>query len=309
MTVNRLMEMDSFVHVASKCSFSAAANELGVSPALITRRLQQLEADLGIPLINRTTRSVSLTEAGKRYYDFCVCILDKIRKEERALKSLHDEPCGQLNIIAPMSFGILEMGKALTAFKTLYPAVNASLIVSDQWRSTFDPSHYGADVLIRFTQPQDSNLFMRKLGRIPWIVCASPAYLNKAGTPQTPAELARHSCLCTLRPFLKGVWPFEGPDGKQTIKVSGVVAPSTAITMRYMALDGTGIALLPIFCVADDLREGRLVRLFEDYKIPEQTISAYYPNARQQPQTMRLFLKFLEERFRNASWGKPLAPA
>ena len=308
MTVNRLVEMDSFVRVATHCSFSAAASILGVSPALITRRLQQLEADLGIPLVNRTTRNVSLTDAGKRYYDFCTRILDEVQQEERALRRLHDEPSGQLNIIAPMSFGILEMGKTLTAFMAQYPAVNASLIVSDNWQTTFDPSHYGADILIRFTQPRDSNLIMRKLGRIPWVVCASPDYLKKNSRPKTPEDLAKHSCLCTLRPFAKGTWPFEGPDGKQTIKVSGVVAPSTAIAMRYMVMDGAGIALLPLFCVAEDLRKGTLVRLLEDYKIPEQTIAAYYKNARQQSQSVRVFLRFLEARFRNPTWLEPLAP-
>ena len=308
MTVNRLVEMESFVRVARQCNFSAAASTLGVSPALITRRLQQLEADLGVPLVNRTTRNVSLTDAGKRYYDFCVRILDEVQQEERALKHLHDEPSGQLNIIAPMSFGILEMGKALTAFMSQYPAVNANLIVSDNWQSSFDPSQYGADILIRFTQPRDSILIMRKLGRIPWIVCASPEYLKKNGKPRTPNDLVSHSCLCTLRPFVKGTWPFDGPEGKLTIKVSGVVAPSTAIVMRYMVLDGTGIALLPIFCVADDLRKGTLVRLLEDYKIPEQTIAAFYKNARPQPQSVRLFLKFLETRFRNPTWMESLEP-
>jgi DNA-binding transcriptional LysR family regulator len=105
-----------------------------------------------------------------------------------------------------------------------------------------------------------------------------------------------------LRPFIKNTWPFEGPNGPENIKVSGVVAPSTAITMRYMVLDGTGIALLPSFCIADDIHKGTLVPLLEDYKVPEQTIGAYYQNARQQPQSMKLFLKFLESRFRNANW-------
>jgi DNA-binding transcriptional LysR family regulator len=307
MTANRLIEMESFVRVARHSSFSAAAQSLGVSPALMTRRVQQLEIDLGVALIHRTTRNVSLTNAGKRYFDFCVRILDEVLQEERAIKNMLEEPVGHLNIIAPMSFGILEMGKALTAFMSLYPSVKTNLIISDNWQSTFDPGHYGADVLIRFTQPRDSNLFMRKLGRIPWVLCASPAYLEKAGYPEKPTDLQKHSCLCTLRPFVKNTWPFEGPNGHENIKVSGVVAPSTAITMRYMVLDGTGIALLPIFCIADDLRSGALVPLLENYKIPEQTISAYYQNARQQTQSMKLFLKFLEGRFRNASWLQPVA--
>ena len=302
MTGNRLVEMDSFVRVARACNFSSAATELGVSPALVTRRIQSLETDLGVHIINRTTRQVSLTEAGKRYFEFCERILDEIQKEERALKHLQDEPSGRLNVIAPMSFGIMEMGKAVTSFMMDYPEIQVSLIISDSWKSTFDPGRYGADLLLRFTRPKDSGLYVRKLGTMGWVACASPDYLRKVGMPKHPTELPHHSCLLTARPFEKGIWTFHHPSGVQKVKVSGVVAPSTAITMRYMVLDGAGIALLPLFCVADDLRERRLVRVLSDYTVPSQIIGAYYPHARQQPRTMKLFLKFLEARFKAAQW-------
>ena len=303
MKANRLVEMESFVRVARASNFSAAASELGVSPALVTRRIQSLENDLGVHIINRTTRQVSLTEAGKRYFDFCVRILDEIHKEERALKRMQDEPSGRLNVIAPMSFGIMEMGKAVTSFMMDYPEIQVSLIISDNWKSTFDPARYGADLLLRFTRPKDSGLTIRKLGMMGWVACASPAYLRNSGMPKDPSELSRHSCLLTARPFEKGIWSFHSAAGVQKVKVSGVVAPSTAITMRYMVLDGAGIALLPLFCVADDLRERRLVRVLTDYTVPSQTIGAYYPHARQQPRSMKLFLRFLEARFKAASWN------
>ena len=114
-----------------------------------------------------------------------------------------------------------------------------------------------------------------------------------------------HSCLRTTRPFTKGTWTFHGTEGAQEVKVSGVVAPSTAITMRYMVLDGAGIALLPLFCVAEDIREKRLVRLFSDFSVPEQSICAYHTHGRQQPRAMRLLLKFLETRFKSAPWTTP----
>lgn len=280
MVANRLVEMESFVRVARTCNFSSAATELGVSPALITRRIQSLETDLGVHIVNRTTRQVSLTEAGKRYFEFCERILEEIQSEERALKRLQDAPSGRLNVIVPMSFGIMEMGKAVTSFMLDFPEIQVSLIISDNWKSTFDPGRYGADLLLRFTRPKDSGLYLRKLGTMGWIACASPEYLRKVGMPKHPTDLSRHSCLLTTRPFEKGIWTFNHTSGVHKVKVSGVVAPSTAITMRYMVLDGAGIALLPLFCVLEDLRERRLVRVLTEYSVPSQIIGAYYPHAR-----------------------------
>jgi len=303
--VNRLVEMDAFVRVARNQNFIAAASELGVSPGLVTRRLQQLEADLGVKLISRTTRRLSLTEAGDRYYKFCSRILKEVHEEEGALKLLQQEPVGRLSVIAPMSFGIMEMGKAVTAFMQAYPDIQVTLIIGDSGRRSFDPGEYGADVIIRFTQPRDSSLYARRIGTMSWTVCASPSYLRKNGVPKKPADLVRHSCLVTARPFENGAWKFGGPSGTQTVKVSGVVSPSSAITMRYMVLDGAGIALLPAFCVAEDIRKRRLVRVLAGYSVPDQPICASYPHARQQPVKMNLFLKFLEARFKTADWGAP----
>jgi DNA-binding transcriptional LysR family regulator len=306
MAINRLVEMDAFVRVARNQNFIAAASEIGVSPGLVTRRLQQLEADLGVRLISRTTRRLSLTEAGDRYYKFCSRILKEVHEEEGALRLLQQEPVGRLSVIAPMSFGIMEMGKVVTAFMQAYPDIQVTLIIGDSGRRSFDPGEYGADVIIRFTQPRDSTLYARRIGTMSWIVCASPSYLRKNGVPKKPGDLVRHSCLVTARPFENGVWKFGGPSGIQTVKVSGVVSPSSAITMRYMVLDGAGIALLPAFCVAEDIRKRRLVPILASYSVPNQPICAYYPHARQQPMKMDLFLRFIEARFKAADWGTPI---
>ena len=158
-------------------------------------------------------------------------------------------------------------------------------------------------MLIRFTRPRDSSLLMRQLGRMAWHACASPAYLARAGEPRTPRDLIDHSCLVTTRPFASGGWRFTGRDGAQTVKVSGIVAPSNAIAMRYMTLDGAGVALLPAFCVAQDIAEGRLKRVLADYAAPVQTIRAFYPPAAKERRVVRLFLKHLAERFRAQDWG------
>jgi DNA-binding transcriptional LysR family regulator len=299
---NRLVEMDAFVRVVKNQNFVAAASELGISPALLTRRVQHLEADLGVRIITRTTRRLSLTEPGKRYYDFCVRILQEMQEEESAIKHLQNEPTGPLNVYAPTTLGIMEMGKAVTSFMVKYPKIQVTLTIGSIERRTLDPSEYGADVAIGFSHLKDSSLHMRKIGKIGWTLCASATYLRKTGAPKSPAELIEHSCLVTRRPFANGVWTFNGPAGAQKIKVSGVISPSNAITMRYMALDGAGVALLPNFCITDDLRKRKLLRVLPEWRTPEQPVCAYYPHGRQQSLKMRLFLDYLKVHFENAAW-------
>ena len=296
--------MEAFVRVAQAGSVSRAATELGVSPSLISRRLKSLEARLGVRFVNRTTRQVSLTELGQRHLDFCTRILEEIQEEERSLRLTQDEPSGRLTVVAPMSFGIMEMGKAVTSFMIEYPEIQVTLIVGDNWHDTYDPRKYSADVLIRFTRPRTSTLLIRKLGVMGWVVCASPAYLRKAGVPQKPAQLAHHSCLVTSRPYGKGVWRFHGPEGIESVRVSGVVSPSNAITMRYMVMDGAGIALLPKFCVSEDIQSRRLSPILTGYEVQQQSICAFYPQARKQPKVLQLFIKYLTERFKTAPWAE-----
>ena len=304
MSSNRLVEMEAFVRVAQTGSVSRAATELGVSPSLVSRRLKSLEARLGVRFVNRTTRQVSLTELGQHHLDFCTRILEEIQEEERSLRLTQDEPSGRLTVVAPMSFGIMEMGKAVTSFMIEYPEIQVTLIVGDNWHDTYDPRKYSADVLIRFTRPRTSTLLIRKLGVMGWVVCASPAYLRKAGVPQKPAQLAHHSCLVTSRPYGRGVWRFHGPEGIESVRVSGVVSPSNAITMRYMVMDGAGIALLPKFCVSEDIQSRRLSPILTGYEVQQQSICAFYPQARKQPKVLQLFIKYLTERFKTAPWAE-----
>ena len=300
--------MEAFVRVAQTGSVSRAAMELGVSPSLVSRRLKSLETRLGVRFVNRTTRQVSLTEVGRRYLEFCTRIMDEIHDEERSLKQSQDDPAGRLTVVAPMSFGIMEMGKAVTSFMIEYPEIQVTLIVGDNWHDTYDPRKYGADVLIRFTRPKTSALLIRKLGVMGWVVCASPAYLRKAGLPQKPSQLAHHSCLVTSRPYGRGVWRFHGPEGVESVRVSGVVSPSNAITMRYMVMDEAGIALLPKFCVAEDIQSRRLTQILTSYEVQQQSICAFYPPARKQPIILKLFLDYLADRFKKAPWAERKTP-
>jgi DNA-binding transcriptional LysR family regulator len=299
---NRLVEMETFVCVAENQNLVAAASELGVSSAFVTRRLQELERGLKIRLVSRTTRRISLTAAGKRYYAFSKRILKEIREEERALAKANDEPKGTITVASSVSFGILEMGKAITEFMVQYPLTEISLIIGDNRRHSLDPLEQDADVVVRFTRPQKASLRALSIGTIKWILCASPSYLKKAGTPRQVSDLSGHSCLVTTRPFGDGTWKLKGPSGIEKLKVRGVVSPNSAIAMRHMALDGAGIALLPTFCVSEDIQTRKLLPVLTQYGGVEQTIYACYADPRQQPLGIRLFVQFLKQRFSKTSW-------
>jgi DNA-binding transcriptional LysR family regulator len=296
--------MDAFVQVATNQNFLAAASELGISAGMVTRRVQRLEKDLGVRLINRTTRRLNLTDAGRRYYEFSKRVLHDIRQEENAIRQSRDVPAGRISVAAPTSFGVMEMGTAITSFMVEYPKIQVTLIIGGSRARRSDQADYQTDIFVRISRTLDTNLYACKIGTVRWLLCASRSYLKKAGSPRALSELIQHSCLLTSQPFTNGAWRFNGPDGSQTVRVSGVVSPSNAITMRYMALAGAGIALLPDYCVAADIAARRLVHVLPEFSVPSKPICAYYSDAPHQPLATRLLLKFLQDRFRNAAWSK-----
>ena len=304
----RFEAMDAFVRVVRNGNFVSAAAELGVSPGVVTKRIMQLEQMLGAKILSRTTRRMSLTEIGQRYFKFCDRILREMRQEEAEIIRLQRQPYGQLKVIAPMSFGIMQMGRLVASFMEKYPQVQVGLTIGDGLKGALDPLEYGTDVAIRFDLPQDSSLFVRVLGRMRWVACASPSYLRARSAPRTPMDLAHHSCLVTHTHYGDGVWHFTGPDGATSIKVNGPVSPSNAITMRYMVLEGAGIAMLPTFCVGEDLKNGALCRVLGEWAIEDLPICALYPHATDQPTKVKLFVDYLAESLRRPAWDEAAAP-
>ena len=300
--MNRFEAMDAFVRVVKNGNFVSAASELGVSPGVMTKRIKQLEAALGAKLLSRTTRRLSVTEIGQRYYKFCNRILVELQQEERDIIRLQQEAYGEIKVVSPMSFGIMQMGKLVSGFMSIYPEVQVSLTIADATKRVLDPVEFGADLAIRFSLKRDSTHYLRRLGTMHWVACASPSYLKRMGIPERPEDLVRHPCLVTHTRFGDGRWIFNGPHGPLSVQVSGPVSPSNAITMRYMVLDGAGVALLPTFAVADDLRNGHLVRILEEYAIPDLPICALYPHAKEQPRKVRLFIDYISKQLHQAPW-------
>ena len=300
--MDRFEAMATFVSVARNGSFARAASELSVSPAVTTKRIQQLEAHLKARLLDRTTRMLRLTSVGRSYFDFCSRILNEVQDQERDISRLQNEASGTIKVLSPMSFGIMQMGKVLAGFMSQHPGIQVTLTVADSSRHVLDPIDFDADVAIRFSLKKSTPHVTRKLGTLRWVTCASPGYLKSMGTPRHPDDLGRHPCLVTNTRFADGRWDFTGPDGHVQVRVSGPVTPSNANTMRYMVLDGAGIALLPNFAVADDLAQGNLIRVLPEYRVPDLPIAAIYPHRNLQPRKITLFLDYTARMLRASPW-------
>ena len=295
--MDRLKTMDSFVRVVRAGSFAAAATQLGVSRAIVSRHLQDLEDYLGARLFNRTTRRLGLTATGSEYYGFCVRVLDEMEAHRGSASRLQREPRGTIKVMAPKSFGNLHIGPAVADFIARYPEVHVALLLSDDSLNTYDLIESGFDLAIRLSPVAESSVISRRIGLLRWILCSSPDYLARHGAPRSPHDLVRHNCLVHLRSTPDSVWRLRGRGGEAAVKVSGSMSANSSLALSAGALRGLGIALLPAYCIQPDLEAGRLVEVLPAYHLPERPIFALYPHRRNQPHAVRLLIDFLAARF------------
>src|SRR5437868_273473 len=289
-----LAEMAVFSKVVASGSLSAAARELSLSPAVISRRLAALEARLGVRLINRTTRSLSLTVEGTRYYDACTRLLAEIAEADAEVAAGRVEPQGALKVALPASFGHQHVAPLVPAFAARYPKVQLALSLSDRNVNVMDE---GFDLAVCIADLRDSSLAARKLAPNRRVVCASPAYLAAHGRPRTPDELAKHNCLVT-RDFAAN-WDYKAADAKSgSVRVQGRYACDNWEVLREWALAGLGIALKSTWDVYRQLQDGSLIALFPGYTFhSDVAIYAVYPHRRFLPAKTRVFIEFLAESF------------
>jgi DNA-binding transcriptional LysR family regulator len=289
-----LQEMAVFARVVSAGSLSAAARDLGLSPALVSRRLAALEARLGVRLVHRTTRSLHLTVEGARYYDACSKVLAEIEDANAEVALGRAEPQGALKVALPASFGHQHVAPLIPQFADRYPKVELALSLSDRRVSVVDE---GFDVAITIAHLEDSSLAARKLAPNRRVVCASPAYLRKHGSPRRPEDLARHNCLTTSDFAM--TWDYQDAEGRsRAVRVRGRYACDNWEVLREWALAGLGIALKSTWDVYRDLQAGRLVTLLPGYTFhSDVAIYAVYPHRRLLPAKTRVFIDFLAESF------------
>jgi DNA-binding transcriptional LysR family regulator len=292
--MDRFAHMQVFVSVVEAGSISAAAERLNLAKSAVSRRLAELETHLGASLITRTTRRLNLTDSGRAYYARCVAILADLDEAESAVSQAHGALKGKLKVALPLSFGLLHLAPLIQEFMTLHPELRFELDFNDR---QIDLMQEGFDLAIRIATLQDSSLIARRLAPIRHVLCASPAYLKKHGTPAAAADLAQHAGLVYSNLRDPDLWAFHGPDGQPgTVRVPVRLAASSGEFLLRAAIAGEGLLLLPSFYVHAAMRSGQLVRLFADHTWPELSAYAVYPPTRHLSNRVRALIDFLVER-------------
>ncbi len=283
-----------FVAVVENGGFSAAARTLRISKSAVSKRINQLEKHLGVRLLHRTTRKLSLTEAGERYFEHATQALTAAGQAEDAVTELQGEPQGNLKISSPMSFGRLHVAPLIPKLLRRYPKLQIDLVMDDR---KVDLVAAGFDVAIRSGRLPDSTLVARKLAPLRQVLCASPDYIDRYGLPGTPAELTGRNCVLFSYSSDANEWTLNGEDGPEIVLVSGSYRVNNSEALLEALREGVGIGRLPTFVAGPDLKTGRLVTLFESYRIPDQTFYAVFPEREYLPAKVRAFLDFAIEYF------------
>lgn len=289
-----LNRLEIFLEVAKNQSFAVAARRLGISGAAASKQVMVLEEDLGVKLLHRTTRRVTLTEEGTRYYERTTHAMDELREAAEELREHRSTPKGSLKISVPLSFGHQHLLPALAGFAKKYPELRMDVALEDR---AVDVIGEGFDVVIRIGAIRDSSLVMRQLALSPFYLVASPAYLAQYGAPRAPNDLKQHRMIAYSLHGGSMEWKYQSPKGAvATVKCTGVFRANTAEMMMEAALAGVGIALLPAFSCANHLHAGNLVALLPEYHShPERQIVALMPPNRHRTAKVSLFLDWLEQ--------------
>lgn len=305
--MDRLTSLTVFTRVVDSGGFSAAARRLNMSTTMVSNHVQSLEQRLGARLLNRTTRRVSMTEVGKAYYERCTRILSELEEADRAAGALQSTPSGTLRLYTSTHI-VRFIAPVLAEYLALYPKVAVEHFTGDRM---IDLVEEGFDVAVRTTLPPDSSLVVRRL--TPWrhFLCCAPAYIERHGAPQHPADLAGRNCLRFAYYPYGDEWHFTGPDGKPvTVRVSGNLLTSSGEALAQVALSGQGLFLAPSFLIGPYFADGRLVSVLDDYRPVEFAINAIYPHRVYLSAKVRSFIDLAVERFaEHRKWMDPEAGA
>ena len=298
--MDRLTGMNVFVKVVDCGGFSAAARRLSMSATMVSNHVQALEEHLGARLLNRTTRSVGLTETGRAYYERCTGILAEIEDADRAAGALHSTPMGTLRLYTNPHI-VRFLAPVISDYLRAYPAAGVDVTGGDRM---VDLVEEGYDLAVRTFRPPDSTLIVRNLSVWTHILCVAPGYFDAHPPIGTLADLGRHNCVrYAFYPF-GDEWRFTGPDGKPAqVRISGNLVSNIAEVLRVMALTGQAVFLAPSFLVEEDIETGRLIEILPDWRPVELTINALYPHRHQLSSKVRIFIDLMAEHFaRHRRW-------
>jgi DNA-binding transcriptional LysR family regulator len=299
--IDNLLELTVFARVVSAGSLSAAARELDLSLAVVSKRLTALETRLGVRLLQRTTRRQSLTEEGEAFHARCVRILAEVQEAEAAVSRSRDAVAGVLRVTAPRAFGRRRIAPLAVAFRQEHPELSVYLTLTDALVDIVDE---GMDLAIRFGSLADSSMIARPLAPNFRVLCAAPSYLARRGLPSEPATLAGHDCIVFGEQPTRE-WHFQHPNGPVSVRVNPAFITNDGEAAHTLALAGGGIVQKSIWDVGDDLGNGRLVRVLPDYTIPAAPLQAVYANAQHLAPKVRRFVEFCAEKLKEDwRWGE-----
>ncbi|MDJ0684071.1 MAG: LysR family transcriptional regulator [Alphaproteobacteria bacterium] len=314
--MDRIEAMRAFLAVAQEGSFTGGARRLGLSTKLVSKRVAALEARLGAQLFARTTRSVSLTDAGQTYRDRAGGLIDQFDELDATLRARQDTLAGQIRITAPTGFGSHPLPDALAPFIERNRQVEVQLFLSN---ARLDLAAEGYDLAIRVGAPADSSMIVRRLAPMPFVICAAPDYLARAGAPRRPSDLSHHECLIDESLAEPRIWRFRPvndrsarndrggsrPKREVAVRVAGRLRANAPAALAGLALAGAGVARSPAYAVADAIHEGRLTSLLTDYASADAALCALYPPNRHLPTRVRALIDHLADHFSAAPWVTP----
>lgn len=301
--MHRFEELAAFVAVVEAGSFTAAADRLGAAKSAVSRRVSALEDRLGVQLMRRTTRRLNLTDTGRSFYEHSARILADLDEAEAAVLQEHGELRGTLRVALPLSFAVRHMSQPVAEFQRRHPRVRFDFDLNDR---RVDLVQEGMDLAIRIGHLDDSTLIARRLFDARAVVCASPQYLAKHGTPRVPEDLESHRCLVYSNVATPGRWRYRGPnDAEHEVDINVDTTATSGDFLRELAVQGRGIVLQPTFIACDSVCNGDLVPVLTDFEWPVTPAYAIYPPTRHLSYRVRAFIDFLADYFSGVpSWDE-----
>ncbi len=293
--MDKFESMRAFTQVVEEKGFAAAARKMQMSRSAVNKLVINLENQLGVQLLYRTTRQVTLTDTGKAFYERCIDILAELEEAELAVSQQHREPKGTLKINAPMSFGISYLGSKVAEFMARYTDIKIQLTLEDRF---IDPINEGYDLVIRIGSPiKNSSLVAHNITILPRVICAAPSYLQARGIPSEPNQLKNHYCLHYGYLTTGCHWQLISKEKQERVSIDGIFCSNNGEVLRDAAVKGLGIVILPNFIVKQELERGELQIILPDYHPPELPLCVIYPVNRQLSTKVQLFAQFLQESF------------
>ncbi|NEQ50875.1 MAG: LysR family transcriptional regulator [Leptolyngbya sp. SIO3F4] len=294
--MDKFAAIHAFVQVVEAGGFAAAARDMGMSRSAVNKLVITLETELGVRLLQRSTRKVTPTATGTAFYERCLGILADLEEAELAVSQAQAEPIGALRINAPMTFGTMHLSPVLADFMAQYPGVQIQLTLEDRF---IDPLAEGFDLTLRITAEQKTSpqLVVHELAQLPCLLGASPSYLEHHGIPKSANELNNHSCLAYGELSSRHEWILEGADGERKVTVNGSMCSNNGEVLRDAAIRGLGIVLLPRFIIQKSLEQQQLKEIILEYQPRTLSLCVVYPTNRHLSTKVRLLTDFLQKHF------------